>query len=100
MSMDAGSQKKTTVVNIKTEPYQIYIGRACYGHNASPFANKFKIGWDGTRSQVLAKYRKWILGRPDLIALLPDLKGKTLGCWCKPKPCHGDILVELLETFT
>jgi hypothetical protein len=25
------------------------------------------------------------------------LKGKVLGCFCKPKECHGDILVELVE---
>ena len=24
---------------------------------------------------------------------LLELKGKTLGCWCKPEDCHGDILV-------
>lgn len=24
-------------------------------------------------------------------------QGKTLGCWCSPKKCHGDILVELIE---
>ena len=28
---------------------------------------------------------------------LHELKGKTLGCFCKPKRCHGDILVELVS---
>ena len=28
---------------------------------------------------------------------LGELRGKILGCWCKPKPCHGDILVKLVE---
>lgn len=32
-----------------------------------------------------------------LMKSLPELKGKTLGCWCKPYPCHGDVLVELLN---
>jgi hypothetical protein len=31
------------------------------------------------------------------MALLPTLKGKTLGCWCKPEACHGDVLVEFIE---
>jgi hypothetical protein len=32
-----------------------------------------------------------------LINQVSELKGKILGCWCKPKPCHGDILVELAD---
>jgi len=31
----------------------------------------------------------------ELLKRLPELKGKTIGCWCKPKPCHGDIIVSL-----
>jgi hypothetical protein len=27
---------------------------------------------------------------------IEPLRGKTLGCWCKPLPCHGDVIVELL----
>ena len=26
---------------------------------------------------------------------LHELEGKTLGCWCKPEKCHGDILIKL-----
>jgi hypothetical protein len=32
--------------------------------------------------------------QPDLMARLPELKGKVLGCWCAPEACHGDILSE------
>ena len=35
--------------------------------------------------------------RPDLMARLPELYGKILGCWCKPGPCHGDVLVYLVK---
>lgn len=31
-----------------------------------------------------------------LMAIL-DLYGKSLGCWCKPEACHGDVLVEYAE---
>ena len=31
-------------------------------------------------------------------AALPELRGKILGCWCAPKVCHGDVLVELAAT--
>lgn len=33
----------------------------------------------------------------ELLQQLPELKGKTLGCWCKPGKCHGDILLELIK---
>jgi Domain of unknown function (DUF4326) len=32
-----------------------------------------------------------------LLAALPGLNGKVLGCWCKPEPCHRDVLMELLS---
>ena len=50
-----------------------------------------------TREEAIAKYREYILTRPDLLAKLGELKGKILGCWCKPKACHGDVLVELIN---
>ena len=81
----------TRVVHCKRAPYDVYIGRG------SPWGNKFKIGPDGTRKEVIQKYRDWILTQPDLLSMLPDLKDKTLGCWCKPKACHGDVLVEIID---
>ena len=37
---------------------------------------------------------------PTLIDTLIACKGKTLGCWCKPEKCHGDVLVELIEQYS
>jgi len=28
-------------------------------------------------------------------AALHELEGKTLGCWCPPRACHGDVLARL-----
>ena len=28
---------------------------------------------------------------------LDELDGKILGCWCKPGPCHGDVLIKLFK---
>jgi hypothetical protein len=53
-----------------------------------------------TREEAIAKYREWILGRPTLLAALSELEGKVLVCWCFPKPCHGDVLVELFEKMS
>lgn len=96
------SIKPTRVINIKDgrHPYDIYIGRANRSHHlaASKWANPYHIGKDGTRREVLDKYRTYILSRPDLLNALSELQGKTLACWCKPDDCHGDILIELLET--
>lgn len=51
------------------------------------------------REESLDRYREYIKNRPDLLAQLCTLKGKELGCWCKPLACHGDILVELIKEY-
>lgn len=81
------------VVHCKREPYDIYIGRP------SKWGNPYSIGRDGTREEVIEKYRDYILNRPDLISALPELMNKCLGCWCKPQACHGDVLIEMVERF-
>jgi hypothetical protein len=86
-------------VHCKKETFDIYIGRACYGFPQSKWGNPFIIGKDGSRDEVIEKYRKYILERPDLIGSLKDLEGKILGCWCpKNKKCHGDVLIELSKS--
>ena len=81
----------TRVVHCNKEPFDVYIGRP------SKWANPFIIGKDGSRKEVIDKYRQFIKDHPQLLDDLQELKGKTLGCWCKPKICHGDVLVELIE---
>lgn len=77
------------VVNIEvTLDYDVYIGRPGF------WGNPFKIGKDGDRAEVLKKYRAWLPQQPELLRRLPELQGKTLGCYCKPEDCHGDILIE------
>ena len=63
----------------------------------SKWGNPYQIGRDGTRQEVIAKYRAWIIQQPALMAALPELAGKVLGCWCAPKACHGDVLAELVD---
>lgn len=84
---------QTTVVHFDKEPYDVYIGRG----PGSIWGNPYEIGKDGTRSEVIAKYREYLLGNPKLMALLPTLRGKKLGCWCSPLACHGDVLAELAD---
>jgi len=61
------------------------------------WGNPFKVGRDGTRDEVIAKYEAWIQTQPELMAALPGLRGKVLGCWCAPLACHGDVLMRLAE---
>jgi len=82
---------RTRVVHCKKELYDVYIGRP------SKWGNTFAIGRDGDRTTVIEKYREWILQQPTLLAQLFELKGKTLGCWCRPAACHGDVLAELAD---
>ncbi len=81
----------TTVVHCKKAAHDVYIGRP------SIWGNPFTIGRDGTRDEVIAKYRAWIMTRPDLLARVGELKGKTIACWCHPLACHGDVLAELAD---
>ncbi len=83
----------TRVVNLRKEHHDVYIGRG------SKWGNPFVIGKDGTREEVILKYKEYILNRPDLMNSLYELKDKTLGCYCKPLPCHGDVLIELIELY-
>ena len=70
------------VVHCKKEKYDVYIGRP------SKWGNPFVIGKDGTREEVIEKYREYILNKPELLKDLAELKGKILGCWCSPFNCH------------
>lgn len=93
------------VVNIKdNEDYDVYIGRP------SKWGNPYSHINDGTtlakyitknREEAIESYREWIEGGAGkhLLSDLHELKGKTLGCWCKPQSCHGDILAELVLKY-
>jgi Domain of unknown function (DUF4326) len=64
---------RTRVVHCKKEPFDVYIGRP------SKWVDPFKIGKDGSREEVIQKYRHWILAKPVLVAQLStELKGKKL----------------------
>jgi len=83
--------KGTTVVHCKKESFDVYIGRP------SIWGNPFIVGKHGTREEVIEKFRFYLLNDPLLKSQLMDLDGKTLGCWCKPQPCHGDVIVEVIN---
>jgi len=76
----------------------VYIGRTARGgYKTSKWHNPYPLHTEGDRVTVLAQYPQYLLGQPGLLAALPELMGKVLGCWCLPKPCHGGVLIELLS---
>lgn len=76
------------------EPCDVLIDRR------TKWGNPFQVGIDGTREEVIAKHLLHVLSRPDLMANLGELRGKRLGCHCKPRACHGDNYVFLLEVLS
>ena len=93
-----------TVVNRRRDQEDIYIGRG------SPLGNPFIIGKDGDRDEVLFKYKKYLQSEinnnnRNIINALEAIKERSmhsnvsLGCYCKPKPCHGDVIKDYIEIF-
>lgn len=83
------------VVNLKTEPYDLYIGREniTYNLEESKWKNPFSLEFYN-REEAVSLYETYVR-QSELYNQLDELEGKTLGCWCAPKLCHGDILIKL-----
>lgn len=99
----------TEVVNIRRDKEKIARaqaeGRYVAIHRPHKFGNpfthleggtlaKFKVA---TRAEAITAYERWIQTQPELLAALPELKGKVLGCYCRPLSCHGNILARLAD---
>ncbi len=91
------------VINLRHEPQL----REAFGHahvvddtvlidRRTRWGNPFRIGRDGSREEVIARYRAdlWRRIRAGGIPLvdLAELDGCWLACWCEPLPCHGHVL--------
>lgn len=76
--------------NDKIPADAIFIGRP------SKYGNPFKIGIDGTRKEVIQKYKDWIIDQ-DIESIKHELRGKDLVCCCSPLKCHGDILIIIVN---
>lgn len=86
------------VVHCKKENFDVYIGRPSkwgnpYSHLPGTIA-EFSVK---TRDEAIVMYEFWIRQQPELLADLHELKDRVLGCWCDPKPCHGHVLLKLVD---
>lgn len=104
----------TTVVNIKHEDFDIYIGRGrCPKTNElSEWGNPYTHIKDNatlathivpTRKEAIELHymdlRNRLVTDKFLLERFKLLKGKKLGCFCKPQSCHGDNIIKLLDEF-
>lgn len=96
----------TRVVHCKRERFDVYIGRprpwegltSVWGN---PFSHRpdtsarFRVD---TVEEAIACYEEWLRQDPVLLdKARNELRGKVLGCWCKPGPCHGDVIARLVD---
>ncbi len=74
-------------------PDAVYIGRPSY------WGNPFSIADDGSREEVIEKYREYLKTRPDItLKAKLELRGKDLVCFCSPRACHGNVLDEIANS--
>lgn len=67
-----------------------YVGRP------TMYGNPYEIGKDGTREEVIEKFRQHVMDHPGFHAqIIKNLKGKDLVCWCYPEACHATVLFEI-----
>jgi hypothetical protein len=98
---------KCKVVHFRKSSYDVFIGRPSKW--GCPFTyikdrNTRAEFLVNSRKEAIEAYKQWITNGEGkhLLNDLYELKGKTLGCWCKDengkgKSCHGDVLVELVN---
>ena len=99
---------ETQVVNLRKEAYDVYIGRAGHGQDGY-FGNPHTMGMvycshckgHHDRASAIEAFKKDFLRRveiePSFRKRVLELRGKRLGCFCKPLPCHGDVIKEWLD---
>jgi hypothetical protein len=92
----AGGDQQSSNTCPATSAYDVYIGRG------SIWGNPFRLPrhhTDADRARVIEQYEQHLLASPELMARLPVLRGKRLGCFCASKPCHGDVLKRYAEAW-
>lgn len=88
-------RERTRVVNVRCERADVYIGRAGHGKDGQ-WGNPYRLRAGEASELVIERYRSWLwseirAGRVP-VEELAALSGKSLGCFCKPAACHGDVL--------
>lgn len=98
------------LVNQKhSDNYTVDIGRADNGNSHMNNTEVGKPGWIGNpypeseygRERCIELFRsdfeERIESDEEFRQAVENLRGEILGCYCKPKPCHGDVIIEYLQ---
>lgn len=92
----------TRVVHCRREPYDVYIGRPSIWGN--PWSSKPSViarYHVATRLEAIEAFEKWLRSNPQIMSKAKhELRGKVLGCFCVPRPCHGDVLARVADEDT
>jgi hypothetical protein len=92
----------TQVVNIRFSEYDVYIGRAGHGKDGY-FGNPFRLKANEQRGATIERYKDYVDNRmktdAEFARRVHELKGRTLGCFCKPEACHGEIIAAYLNAI-
>ena len=82
------------IVNCReTDQYDVLIRRP------GKWGNPVEVAGKSTREKAIQAFEVHLRRRPDLIAALPELAGKILGCCGADVPCHGEVLLRLLWEY-
>lgn len=91
----------TRVVNLHNDKYDQYIGRAGRGQDGY-YGNPFPLRQGEARGATIERYKVWFLARvdqdPEFRSRVLALRDKTLGCFCSPNACHGDVMAEWIDS--
>ena len=113
------SNVETIVVNLNTDEYDVYIGRGIK-KRTNMLTEGIKPGEEGwlgnphpigycqicstthTREECIEKFKedfyKKLEEDSEFRKAVLALKGKRLGCYCKPKACHGDVIKAWIDS--
>lgn len=106
----AGEPETELVNQRRTSEYDVDIGRGDNGESNIQNTEPGEPGWLGnpfamsdgwSREEAVERYREAFRDRlddPEFRAAVEELHGKTLACWCTPRSCHGDVILEYLRT--
>lgn len=92
----------TKVINMRgMDRFDRSFHRVVRIDRASMFGNPFRLNQHGNRDEVCDKYQAYFDDRvendPVFVDRVLKLRGRVLGCWCKPDRCHGDTIMKFLE---
>lgn len=88
----------------------VYVGRKRGPLRwGNPFTSKPGTLASMVVDNPLTAHREWLAGtayvdfmqdeRAWVLEHLHELRGKTLGCWCAPSPCHADTLAKMADAL-